>query len=967
MKHTIIPRKLLAIVMSFLLAMSLFPAMMLTVSAETTIISVSDDVAQQSVDLLTGLDLLEAPQTDLSTTLSRGDFAKLLADMVGYYGFTVATNEYRDVTEATPNYQAICFVIEQGYMFGDKGLFRPGNAVTVAEAARALVEVTGNNLAKNINTDSAYSMKASGLGLYKALNVKNGNDLLSAGAAYKMAVNTLTAKAIKKSAVAGGYITDAETGNFLEVMHNIKRVVGVLTKSQTAGIYTAGGAGKNYVEIDQIRFRAVEDWTALLGYQVNAYIHFGDDGNEVIHLTPFSTNTVVELKAEDIISVNSAKTEIVYNLTDGEDDDEKIRLTSATAVVWNGSYGGTLVNYTANQIALRDELGNPKTGSVRLIDFDEDEVCDVLNIMSYEMYYSSSVDDRNEWVNDTNRTDSSKTLKMDAYLGSARRIVYETGAEADFDLFDKEQVLHVAESYDKTSITVIIGETEVEVTVTEVRTVGGVTEYYADGKWYRGNDYFCKYYQHLATAPTAGWHGHFKLDLDGRIAVTESDTEELWGYLIAIGSEPGLTTQNQAKIFTNYKTELSEHKVIVMNLASRVQVSPGNGVYTSYKEEELKNLNIFKNGAVFKDQLIRFTVNDADEINKIITADETRAWDYTQLSTGDPLSDEWYNTSSPFALCYDATKDGPTITESDALYLNMPASNYTSTMLLGNKFLLDANHVPFWIIPTDLSDEKMYAYGTREGWSLGTTPDIKIYDMKKDNSAGAAVWRRPSGAAENVKWENYKTLLITEVKKIANEEGVVTTQISGYRQYQYSQESMGIKTFTAVDENLLADIQVGDLIQYQTNSMGYITHFRYFFDRDKLGTALECDPGIVNDSVPGLRRKPVEDGANGGYRNLGYDAICWGKLIATTQKGVIMSFQSPDDPTIVYGNNSWAYAKMNWFQWLIVDTRTDEVWKETTPTVVHTLKDVENPEDATDVLLWSSHTDKVSMGILYLK
>ena len=968
MKYTIIPRKLIAFLMSFLLLMSLFPAAVGATDAEENgVIVVADEVALQAQELLVGLDMLEAPQADLSATISRADFAKLLAGMVRYNGFTVPNSGYRDVTEATPNAGEISFVVEQGYMVGDKGLFRPGNAITYAEAARALVEMTGNNLNQTITADSEYLMKASGLGISRTIESNKGTDLLSAGAAYKMAANTLTAKSVKMSAISNGYVSDVETGNFLEVMLDVKRVVGVLTKTKTAGIYSAGGTGKNAVEIDQIRFLAREDWTNLLGYQVNAYIHFGGVDAEVLHMTPSSNNEAVELKAENILSVNSAKTKIVYAFGDDEDDEEEMDLTTATTVVWNGSFGGTIVNYSPDQLSLRDASGKPKAGSVRLIDFDGDKVADVLNITSYEMYYLASADDRTEWMTDTNRTDATKVFKMDAYKGDARFLVYESGAEATFDLFDKEQVVHIAESFDKKRVTAIIGETEAEVTVTQVRNVNGVDEYYADGQWYRGNDYFYQHYHGNALAPTVGWHGYFKLDIDGRITATEYDSEALWGYLIAIGAEPGLTTQNQAKIFTNYNTELNEHKVIIMNLASRVQVSPGNGAYTTYKEEDVKDLSIFKNGSAFKDQLIRFTVNDDDEINKIITADTSHSWDYTQLSTGDPLSDEWYNESSPFALCYDATKDGPTITADDALYLTMPQSSYTSTMLLGNKFLLDANHVPFWIIPTDLSDEKMYAYGTREGWSLGTTPDLKVYDMTKNGEASAAVWRRPSGATENVRWENYKTLLITEVKKILNDEGVVTTQISGYRQYQWSQESMGIKTFTAVDETLLADIQVGDLIQYQTNSMEKITHIRYFFDRDKLGTALECDPGIVNDNVPGLRRKPVAAGASNGYTNLGYDALCWGKLIATTPKGVIMSFQSPDDPTVVYGNNTWADAKMSWFQWLIVDTTTDEVWKETTPTVIHTLLDVENPEDATDVLLWTSNVDKVSMGILYLK
>lgn len=967
MKYTIVPRKLIALLMSFLLLMSLFPAMMLTVGAEEeSVITVSSEVAMQAQELLAGLDMLETPQDDLSTTISRADFAKLLAGMVRYNGFAVPDSGYRDVTEATTNAFEICFVIEQGYMVGDKGLFRPGNAITLAEATRALVEMTGNNINQTITTDSGYLMKASGLGITRTITSSNGNDLLSAGAAYKMAANTLTVKSAKMSAVSNGYISDVETGNFLEVVLDIKRVVGVLTKTKTAGIYSAGGTGKNAIEIDQIRFMAKEDWTDLLGYQVNAYIHFGGVDAEVLHLTPSSNNEAVELKSEDILSVDSAKTKIVYALGDDEDDEEEITLTNAATVVWNGSFGGTLANYTADQIALRDASGNPKAGSVRLIDFDGDEVVDVLNITSYEMYYTAAADDRTEWMTDLNRTDATKLFKMDAYKGDARTLVYETGGEATFDLLDKQQVIHIAESFDKKRLTAIIGETEVEVTITQVRTVNGVEEYYSDGTWYRGNDYFYQYYYGTALTPTVGWHGYFKLDVDGRITVTEYDSDMLWGYLIAIGSQPGLSTQTQAKIFSDYNTELGDHKIMVLDLAERIQVDAGTGSFITCKEEKVKELAVFKNGSDFRDQLIRFSVNGNGEINKIMTADTSRSWDYTQFSTGSPLSDEWYNTLSLFGLNYDAKKDGPTITADDAVTLSMPDKEYSSAVLLGGRFILDEAQVPLWAIPTDLSDEKAYAYGTcGAGWSFGTTPDLKVYDLKKDGSASAIVWRSASSSAgQTANWQDYKTLLITDTRKVLSEEGIVTTEITGYRRYQYSSESMGKKTFTAVDPHLLDDVQVGDLVQYDVNTLGYITHIRWLFDRDKLGTDAES-PTKTNDEVPGLRRRPIVPGTES--PSGGYGALYWGKLISENSKGIVMSFESPIDNTVTYGNNAQAFAKYSWFEWLIVDTETNEVTKETNPTVIHTLLDVEDPDDATDVLLWAAQRNIINMGILYLK
>ena len=970
MKQMFITRKLSAFLMAFLLLVSLFPVAAVPVSAEAGIITVGEDAAASAQDILNGLDMLETPQADLDATITRGDFAKLLADMMRYNGFATPATGYRDVLEQTKNSKEISFAIEQGYMAGDKGLFRPFDPITYAEAVKALVEMTGNNIQKRITTDSAYMMKASGLGITKAIDSKDGNAFLSAGAAYKLAVNTLSVNSLKMAAIEGGYVSEVDNGNFLEVMHGVKRVSGILTKTRNAGIYTAGGTGLKAIEIDQIRFAAKEDWTKYLGYQVYAYVDYSGENAEVLHMVPANENEVLLLKAEDIISVNNAKTELVYNITDDEDEDEEMTLSNTTTVIWNGSFGGTLVNYTANQIALRSEAGAPKAGYVSVIDSDGDNVCDVLNIMSYEMYFTAYADKSKEWLIDKNRSGDAKVIKVGDYNENRQTLMYANGTEAGFDVMDKDLVIHIAESYDHKNIVAIIGETEVEVTISEIRDNGGVTEYRAGDTWYVGNDYFDLYYKTGAAQMYVGWHGYLKLDLDGRITVAEPDSASHTGYLIAISQPQGLETKRQAKMFSNFETAMDAYEIQIFDFADKVQVDPGVGSYTTVKAEDLRNLAVFKNGAAFRDQLVRFTVNKEKKISGIQTANTSKTWGYTDFQSGESDSQEWFSDHSDFALCYDAEKDGATLTADNTLKFNMPSPSYSTGLIFANLVGLDAESVPLWVIPADLNDDKGYACATYEDYTMDAAPNVKVYDLKQAGEASAIVWRQQSSGGRAPKFETYRRVFVTDIKKVADEDGAITTEIRGYRNTRYSSEKMGMITLRAVDNTLFDDILVGDLFGYDVDSNGNVTAVQMIFsykNRYEVTNTVGLETDYSYGTSGGekyVRREPAVAGSQASWT--GYSSPYFGKVLYNNTVSVTLTFDDPRNSTDYFGSSHQTFAKMNWFQWIVFDTKTEETKLETSP-AIYSILDVGDPADANDVFIAAAQLYGVSMGIVYVK
>ena len=948
-------RKLIAFTLFLLICISSMPIPAFGDEEEVSVVTVSENLAVSGQSLLTGLDMLDEPQADLNAPLSRGDFAKLLADMMRYTEHAVPESGYRDV-EGVEHEQAINFAVEQGYMVGDKGLFRPEDGVTYAEALRGFVELTGQNLRKENLTETGYIMKASGLGITRRIEAKNGNSLVSAGAIYAMAANTLKAPSVKMDSIGTEGITATQSGDFLEVMYDIRRTTALLTKTRYAGIYTAEGAGKNSIMLDQIRFKAEEDWSEYLGYTVTAYIDFGGVEAEVLHLVPAVGNAIVELKSEDIISVNSSKTEIVYTLGDQTDDDEeKMVLNNSTRVVWNGAAGGTIVAYTPNQLSLRSDAGHPKTGSVRLIDYDDDGVCDVMIIMSYDIYYVDTVDERSERIIDET---ADKIFDMSAYPSYNRFITYESGGEADFESFDKELLLHVATSRNG-MVKIIIGEQSVEATVSGVRDNGGVEEYLVDGVWYRGNDYF---YDNFTLR--MGWHGYFLLDADGRIAVLQTQSSMKNAYLINISKGIGLSTETQAQMLSNYKTDEAAYEVQVFEFAPKVSVDRyGTGAFTSYNEEDIRALFLKTPEGPgltdFNHQLVKYQVNNNGEITALQAADTSGSWSATELTGSTMDSREWFNESAEFALSYNARKGGivsSALTADNTITITAPEA-YSNASTIGDKFVVDGADALLWVIPPEnqMQEVNLFECGSLSDFAIESNPDLKIYDLKEDGTISNVVWQMKEVVIQETKWqaENVRenVLLVDDIKSVLAADGTVTKEISGYRFAQNSNEKQGYLSFRPYLSNGLDDIKDGDLIFYKLDSKNRIIDtLRIYSYEDGCGYA---------PSTGDNRYFQIHETAQRTY--YGYNHPFLGKILYESINGVTLTFPEP-----TYGKTALSFSKTTYFEWIVYDTETGEAHLDKTP-AIYSVLDVDDPDDATDALVLYGGARGMAMGVLYVK
>jgi len=804
MKQKLFFRKMLAMLSSVLILLSL---MIMPAAADTNMIIVPDEIAAASMKLLSGLGLAE-PAEKFDNGISRGDFAQLLANMMRYENFGAPDSGYRDLSG---NVDAINFCIEQGYMSGDKGLFRPADAITYAEAAKALVEMTGINYANTISTTSGYMSRASSLGISRGI-VGGANDPVSVGAAFKMLANTLKVDSIKMSAISTeGYYSDITKGKFMENMLHIEKVTGLLTRTKHTGIYTANGLGAKQVEIDDVIYQVNKDWSEFLGCYVEAYVDCHEDTPILLYMAVSDANETLELTAKDIVGIDAS-----YVLTYYEDEEENetntIRLARETTVIYNGRNAGSILNFTNNELQLKTEDGKEKNGSIRLLDSDSDGTCDVMVITAYEIMHVFMADKVNKTIIDKNIT---TPLDLSMIRDEDIHVMYESGTEGDFSVLAAEQVLSIAKSRDNKLVTIIISENVLEeVTVSGVRD----SEYLIDGIWYKTNPYYDTYYaSRQDDGLRMGWSGTVKLDLDGRITAPANSTNLTYGYLIGISDPIGLDSNIQVKMFSK------EGGHEILDMATKVSVN-----HTPYKEEAVKALAVFKNGSSFRDQMVRFSTNDMGEINGIITADRSDI--KTAVDTFSISNTSWYN---------DGYKE---------FMLNFEGSlKYKHTGLYSNKFMYPTSS-DLWVIPNDLSNEKGFVVSNSlTQFSNDATYTVQLYNVNAYGVPEIVVSRTDSVSST---FARDNRLLVTDVVKAANDDGEVVYKITGQRRNTTGTAYIQTTTITTgsldvIDTELTFDagtfsafagtpdtdgVEPGDVIRYQNDTMGITTKVVTEFD-----------------------------------------------------------------------------------------------------------------------------------------
>jgi len=618
-------RKVLALV----LACAMMFGTIAVVSAKTFPDVKVDATYAESVSLLSALKIIDGDTTgnfNPDKTITRAEFAKVLAVALGATSVSPVDTKFTDVTKAHWASGYIAFANQLGIINGyDAATFGPEDPVTYEQAIKMIVVAIGHGQVaiSNGGYPTGYLMVAADQQITKNATGKVGDPAVRSTVAVLLAngINTPVMERVKYGTTEEYAVMDGTNGYSYKTLLNTKlntyKVEATVTANDKTNMVKNGSVNKvglvsiditNYLSLDVNKvFSGLATLTGikanasgadkLVGQSVVAYLYENTVGDfEVFSASPKAgKNVTISIKDGQCFdpskdtSVRPADqtnlmpvapiTPIFAYWEVSRDTDTRIKtidvLPTAT-LMFNGVSQGTLAQ--AGAVALATSGANsmikPSTGTVDLVDIDNDGSVDIINVKSYSTVVVDTVDTNR--INFSNSYKAEGTASFGSIGGSISFDTYKntklnswtiTKAGVAIDVKDiaksiaqNDIVNFCTDNYaDPTYYDIIVTSSKITGTVTEFDSSAG--KYTIEGKQYKLNE--------LVDSSSVALQdkGDFYLDMRGKVAYvdTVSTANNSYAYLDKMGANS--MGDLQMRMF-NY-----EGKDMTLNISSNVKIN----------------------------------------------------------------------------------------------------------------------------------------------------------------------------------------------------------------------------------------------------------------------------------------------------------------------------------------------------------------------------------------------------------
>ena len=327
-------KKLLALVISLSLAISLVPSQM--ASADTM------KYNTEYMDLMIALGIYSAEDdmTYVNELLTREQFASI---MTVFYGIEdtsyIMPSTFPDVPEDWSSGH-IMTMVKKGQMNGyTDGLFRPDAAITLDGALKVILNMTGyTHLAEaKGGFPGGYYEVADDVDLLDGIAAANSSVPLTKGMFTTLLYNALEVPILEKVSFGTSYKYESDASKtLLSEMLNIYNTEGVVTALPYVDITYGEGAGKGKLHIGNTRYEYDGDAYTYLGTNVKAYYKQTKDDiiGKILAIMPNTDvdDKTLSVESDDITSYSGN----VFTYYDG-DRTKSVTLPKNIMVVVNGA------------------------------------------------------------------------------------------------------------------------------------------------------------------------------------------------------------------------------------------------------------------------------------------------------------------------------------------------------------------------------------------------------------------------------------------------------------------------------------------------------------------------------------------------------------------------------------------------------------------------------------------------------
>lgn len=549
----------------------------------------SADAVAQSTDISDSLSLIHAinPEYTLPAEalyFTRIEFVKLLVDVMQPQRAEEADTGYEDVDWDHPYASSLLFAKKLDIV-SPATSFNPDENITYTQAAKMAVTAAGYKPLADAKGayPTGYLTVAADLELDEGISANNAPLTIADG--LRLICNLFDANVF----VQTGFGETPQYQNvkgvtFLYQYHRISTIYGIVNANEYSSLTSyADTLGHDRIKIGTVDYESEGDFANLLGYNVKAYIN---EDKEIVYASKYETNEVILTSSQvdrvdgfDVVTFDGTK-------------EQKYSLDDSFKYIKNGKYSSiTSVDFTPNF--------KFDTGSVILVDNNEDNKFDVVLATEYEYSLISKVSTYEGIIYDVNSSAASINL--------GGEIVYNITSVEDGDAVSLElkqltsgMLIAYAVSDDGKLYNITVCDNMIDGKITAFDNTADLV--YINDVPYEMADYYNTYYSHFGL----GTEASFYVGVDGKLVAVSASGEDYmkYGWFVGFSTPSGLDNL-MLKIFSQ------SGEMQILTLPSKIIVD--NVPMTSSATKTLLE------GLDDTHRLIKYSSNSDNELKKVDT------------------------------------------------------------------------------------------------------------------------------------------------------------------------------------------------------------------------------------------------------------------------------------------------------------------------------------------------------------
>ena len=450
-------KKIIALVLLIIFAVSAMPVF----AAEETASMVNTEEYARNVEFITSLGIYSFSEEKADSTVTRAEFAKMIADLLGISEDYSATDYYLDVPENHPNASAVGAVTSLGIMNGVGGNeFAPDASINYTQVIKAVVTALGYKPMAEAagGYPTGYMKSAYNIGI-----IKNAPYDFEAPITFATAANliALSAEAEVYDVVylteKKAYFASHDDRVVLNVYHDIYLAEGRMTDNGISSLNGSSTLAKDCVKIgDHILISDDMKINEFLGYYVDYY--YRETDNQLLYvMEKKNRNDVVIVNAKDL-ALDSSEFSKTCLVAEVGGKTKKYKIDQYADLIYNGGLDKTF----------NGETLKVKNGTIQLIDADRDNDYEVIMVEEYHDIIFKNCNTGTGKMTATYAEDDYAFINYGEYKKAIFQNAY--GEEITPESIKENSVVSVFRSKNKEKIRFVVSETIAEITVDSMET-----------------------------------------------------------------------------------------------------------------------------------------------------------------------------------------------------------------------------------------------------------------------------------------------------------------------------------------------------------------------------------------------------------------------------------------------------------------------------------------------------------------